>query len=52
MLVRTVLLPSVLASIPKEQRSLYRLAIIQLETLEKNGLILVDDNECIQKLLV
>jgi hypothetical protein len=52
MLVRTVLLPSVLASIPEEQPSLYRLAIILLETLEKNGLILVDDNECIQKFLV
>ncbi len=48
MLVRTVFLPSVLTSITEDQPSLYRLAIILLGTLEKNGLILVDDNECIQ----
>ncbi len=48
MLVRTVLFPSVLTSITEDQPSLYRLAIILLVTLEKNGLILVDDNECIQ----
>lgn len=52
MLVRTVLLPSVFTAIPENESSLYRVVITLLETLAKNGLILVDDQECIQKLLI
>jgi hypothetical protein len=53
MLVRTVILPSVFTSIPENQPSLYRIVINLLLTLEeKNGLILVDDHESIQKFLI
>lgn len=52
MLVRTVILPSIFTSIPENQPSLYRLVINLLITLEeKNGLILVDNHEYIQKVL-
>lgn len=51
MLVRTILLPSVFTSIPKEQASLYSLVIRLLQDLEKNGVVLMDDNNCIKAAL-
>ncbi len=51
MLVRTILLPSVFTSIPEEQASLYSLTIKLLHELEKTGVILVDDKNCIKTAL-
>ncbi len=48
MLVRTILLPSVFTSIPKDQAGLYSLTIKLLQELEKTGVILVDDKSCIK----
>lgn len=51
MLVRTILLPSVFTSIPQDQASLYNSVIRLLQDLEKNGLVLIDDNNCIKQAL-
>ncbi len=51
MLVRTILLPSILTSIPEDRASFYSLAIKLLQELEKTAVILVDDQECIKKAL-
>lgn len=51
MLVRTVLLPSVLTSIPEDRASFYSLAIKLLQELKKTGVILVDDKDCIKTTL-
>ncbi|MBD1923243.1 hypothetical protein H6F77_19520 [Microcoleus sp. FACHB-831] len=48
MLVRTILLPSVFTSIPEDQASLYNSVISLLQNLEKNGVILIDDNNFIK----
>lgn len=51
MLVRTILLPSVFTSIPEDQASLYNSVISLLQNLEKNGVVLIDDNNCIKQAL-
>jgi hypothetical protein len=51
MLVRIILLPSILTSIPEDRASFYSLAIKLLQELEKTGVILVDDKECIKTAL-
>lgn len=52
MLVRTVILPSVFTSISEKETSFYRLVINLLINLEKNGLILTDEQEYIQKVII
>jgi hypothetical protein len=51
MLVRIILLPSTLTSIPEDRATYYSLAIKLLQELEKTGVILVDDKECIKTAL-
>jgi len=51
MLVRIILLPSVLTSLPEDRASFYSLTIKLLQELEKTGVILVDDKNCIKTAL-
>jgi len=48
MLVRIILLPSTLTSIPDDRASFYSLAIKLLQELKKTGVILVDNEDCIK----
>jgi len=52
MLVRTVILPSAFAAISETPSVFYRVVITLLESLAKNGLILIDEQEYIQKFLL
>jgi hypothetical protein len=51
MLVRIILLPSTLTSIPDDRVSFYSLAIKLLQELKNTGVILVDNEDCIKTTL-
>ncbi len=51
MLMRIILLPSVVSTIPENQIGVYILTIKLLQELEKNGIILVDDRNSIKTAL-
>lgn len=51
MLVRVILLPSIFTAVPEDKTSFYTLAIKLLQELEKTGVILVDDKNCIKTTL-
>jgi hypothetical protein len=51
MLVRIILLPSTLTSIPEDRATYYSLAIKLLQELKKTGVILVDNEDCIKTTL-
>lgn len=52
MLVRTILLPSVLRANPENQSAHYGMVIRLLQDLEKNGVVLADDTNCIRTSLL
>jgi hypothetical protein len=47
MLVRTILLPSIFRVNPEKSHAEYGMVIRFLQNLEKNGIVLVDDTDCI-----
>ncbi len=52
MLVRTILLPSVLRANPENPSAHYGMVIRLLQDLEKNGVVLADDTNCIRASLL
>jgi len=52
MLVRTILLPSVLRANPENPSAHYGMVIRLLQDLEKNGVVLADDKNCIRASLL
>ena len=52
MLVRTILLPSVLKTHPENQSAHYAVVIRLLQDLENNGVVLLDDTQCIRASLL
>ncbi len=52
MLVRTILLPSVLKTHPENQPADYGMVIRLLQDLENNGVVLLDDTQCIRASLL
>ncbi len=52
MLVRTILLPSVLKTHPDNQSPHYAMVIRLLQDLENNGVVLLDDTQCIKASLL
>ncbi len=52
MLVRTILLPSVLKAYPENQPAHYGMVIRLLQDLENNGVVLLDDTQCIRESLL
>jgi hypothetical protein len=52
MLVRTILLPSILRANPENQPAHYGMVIRLLQDLEKNGVMLLDDTNCIRASLL
>ncbi len=52
MLVRTILLPSVLRANPENQPAHYGMVIRLLQDLKKNGVVLLDDTNCIRASLL
>lgn len=52
MLTRTILLPSIFGVNPEKSNAEYSMVIRFLQDLEKNGIVLVDDTQCIRSAIL